>query len=301
METPSSKPDWRFQIETRFVRESSLSIEARLLYIIIKSYAGPNCVNPFPSLWALSRSMGRHRASIQKYLKELEVSGWVERIKIKESGKFTSTRYVLNSSPSNVAIPSKLRSHDSSLRDSSLRMPPTTGVLPSKSNQFKDLPSGERKTKETKETPPRGSVDFSIPPEIPESLKAALIKWQSHRREIKKPITATAWAALIADCLKWPTTMEDAINKSILSGWQGLFPDPPKSNESEPAKPKPKKLPANWREIGQLRYGRDFSGVEIEQLTYDEFGDIQRDCRYYAANPDQLAADIAQAEQLEEG
>jgi hypothetical protein len=92
--------------------------------------------------------------------------------------------------------------------------------------------------------------------------------------------------------------MEDAINKSILSGWQGLFPDASKSPEPEPAKSKPKRLPANWREIGQLRYGRDFTGVEIEQLTYDEFGDIQRDCRFYANNPDQLAAEIANAKQL---
>jgi hypothetical protein len=156
METPSSKPEWRFQIETSFVRASSLSIEARLLYIIIKSYAGPNCVNPYPSLGALSRAMNRHRASIQKYLKELEESGWIEKIKIKADGKFTSTRYVLNSSPSNVSNPSKLRSHDSSLGT-----PPTTGVLPSKTNQFKDLTSEERKSKESKESPPSGSVEFS--------------------------------------------------------------------------------------------------------------------------------------------
>jgi hypothetical protein len=152
--------------------------------------------------------------------------------------------------------------------------------------------------KERKVAAKASGFDFSIPTEIPESLHAALIKWQSYRREIKKPITATGWAALITDCLECPATMEDAINKSILSGWQGLFPDPSKSTESEPAKSKPQTLPANWREIGQLRYGRDFSGVEIEQLTYDEFGDIQRDCRFYADNPDQLAADMAQAEQL---
>jgi hypothetical protein len=155
----------------------------------------------------------------------------------------------------------------------------------------------EGKGKERKVAAKASGFDFSFPPEISESLKAALIKWQSYRREIKKPITATGWAALIRDCLECPTTMEDAINKSILSGWQGLFPDPSKSTEPEPAKSKPKTLPVNWREIGQLRYGRDFTGVEIEQLTYDEFGDIQRDCRFYADNPEQLAAEMANAEQ----
>jgi hypothetical protein len=156
----------------------------------------------------------------------------------------------------------------------------------------------EGKGKEKEVAAKASGFDFSIPLEIPESLKAALIKWQSHRREIKKPITATAWDALIADCIKSPATMEEAINKSILSGWQGLFPDASKSPEPEPAKTKPKRLPANWREIGQLRYGRDFTGVEIEQLTYDEFGDIQRDCRFYANNPDHLAVDQAAAKQL---
>jgi hypothetical protein len=156
----------------------------------------------------------------------------------------------------------------------------------------------EEQEKQREKKNKNGVFDFSFPPEMPEQMKSALIRWQAHRREIKKPITATGWAALIADCLKCPATMEDAISKSILSGWQGLFPDPSKSTESESAKSKPKTLPANWREIGQLRYGRDFSGVEIEQLTYDEFGDIQRDCRFYADNPEQLAADMAQADQL---
>jgi hypothetical protein len=156
----------------------------------------------------------------------------------------------------------------------------------------------EEQEKQREKKNKNGVFDFSFPPEMPEQMKSALIRWQAHRREIKKPITATGWAALIADCLKCPATMEDAISKSILSGWQGLFPDPSKSTESESAKSKPKTLPANWREIGQLRYGRDFSGVEIEQLTYDEFGDIQRDCRFYADNPEQLATDMAQADQL---
>jgi hypothetical protein len=76
---------------------------------------------------------------------------------------------------------------------------------------------------------------------MPEQMKAALIRWQAHRREIKKPITATGWAALIADCLKCPATMEDAISKSILSGWQGLFPDPSKSTEPNPPRANPRR------------------------------------------------------------
>jgi hypothetical protein len=136
----------------------------------------------------------------------------------------------------------------------------------------------EGKGKEKEVAAKASGFDFSIPPEIPESLKGSLVKWQAHRREIKKPITATAWNALIADCIKSPATMEDAINKSILSGWQGLFPDASKSPEPEPAKSKPKPLPANWREIAQEIYGHAVTCSE-DDLTADQRGDIYRQAR----------------------
>jgi hypothetical protein len=136
----------------------------------------------------------------------------------------------------------------------------------------------EGKGKEKEVAAKASGFDFSIPPEIPESLKGSLIKWQAHRRETKKPITATAWAALIADCIKSPATMEEAINKSILSGWQGLFPDKSKSSEPEPAKSKPKTLPANWREIAQEIYGHPLTCSE-DDLTADQRADIYRHAR----------------------
>ena len=137
--------DWRFQVEASFVRDSTLSTEARLLYVIIKSFAGPNCENPFPSLATLSRHMGKHRVTIQKYLNELELNHWIERTRIKDKGKFASTRYALR---------------DRSQR-SSLRIPATTLDPTSKRNQFKEEPPSERRSKETKGTPPSGSVLFS--------------------------------------------------------------------------------------------------------------------------------------------
>jgi hypothetical protein len=66
------KSKWRFQVEAEFVRDRSLSPESRLLYLMIQSHAGGKGELPFPGLNTLSRNMCRNRASVQKYLKELE-------------------------------------------------------------------------------------------------------------------------------------------------------------------------------------------------------------------------------------
>ncbi len=146
MSTITLKSEWRFPVENSFVRDTSVSVEARLLYIIIKGYAGPDCAMPFPSLHTLSRHMDRHRESVQKYLKELEESGYIVRQHLKVKGKYASTRY--------------------ELRDRSgkkpLRKLPTTEKAATKSYQYKESPDEAKdKSKETKETSPVGDVvDF---------------------------------------------------------------------------------------------------------------------------------------------
>jgi len=95
MRTVIQKGEWRFPVENNFVRDSSISMEARLLYIIIKGYIGPQCAQPFPALGTLAHHCGRHRESVQKYLIELELAGYIQRQHAKVAGKFVSTRYVL--------------------------------------------------------------------------------------------------------------------------------------------------------------------------------------------------------------
>lgn len=91
----AQKGEWNFVVAQSFVRDKLLSVGARLLFIIIKSYAGPNCDRPFPQLQTLAGFMGRNRQTVQEYLRELEATGWLVRDKIKIKGKFHSTRYEL--------------------------------------------------------------------------------------------------------------------------------------------------------------------------------------------------------------
>lgn len=145
---------------------------------------------------------------------------------------------------------------------------------------------------------PKGGIEF--PPDFSDKRRAAFATWAQYKREKGQAYKATGWQTLLGKFAHLSDDqIQSAIQSSMASNYAGIYESRGQMLEtSEPAKAKPKTLPANWREIGQLRYGRDFTGVEIEQLTYDEFGDIQRDCRFYADNPDQLAADMANAEQL---
>lgn len=145
MNTVTQKAEWRFPIENSFVRDTSLSVEARLLYIIIKGYVGPECEMPFPSLNTLARHMDRHRESVQKHLKELEHSGYIEKIKTRRGGMFSSTRYVL---------------FDRSGKKP-LRFPPATVKAATKRYQLKDVPSDAKEClKKSKESPEVSGVEF---------------------------------------------------------------------------------------------------------------------------------------------
>lgn len=141
--TIAAKGEWRFPVEKSFVTDASLSVEARLLFIILRSYVGPDKPLPFPSLNTLAIQMDRHRKSVQRHLAELESAGWLERTHAQINGRFASTRYVLFDRRHNL----------------SLRQLPTTVKVPTKSTQSKEVPESEEdQSKEAKETPPVGGA-----------------------------------------------------------------------------------------------------------------------------------------------
>lgn len=136
--------DWQVVISNRILRDSSLSLEARFLYLTIKSFVGPHCASPFPSLDTLSRIMGRHREGVQKYLKELETAGLLRRSHVKKRGQFTATRYTLfekkSARQSDRVNTEKNRSGKKPLR-SPQRLFPTTEKAATKTSHIKVIPS----------------------------------------------------------------------------------------------------------------------------------------------------------------
>lgn len=83
------------------------------------------------------------------------------------------------------------------------------------------------KKERTKNNGVGGGADesLSIPSDFSEEVQSALSDWKKHRSEIRKKITSTQWDRLIEDCRKSPAVMVAAIHKSIVSGWQGIFPE----------------------------------------------------------------------------
>lgn len=170
MSTITQKGEWRFPVENSFVRNSSISMEARLLFIILQGYVGPDCAMPFPSLPTLARHCGKHRETVQKYLKELETLGFLERVKVKKGSHFQSTRYVLNPRSGNFP----------------LRKLPATELSATKSYQFKDIPAASKeRSKESKESAASLAAPvLSIPDEKHEPT------WKPDKRTKKEQLAA---------------------------------------------------------------------------------------------------------------
>jgi DNA-binding Lrp family transcriptional regulator len=171
--TISQKGEWRFVIENSFVRNASLSVEARLLYIILRGYVGPDCEMPFPSLPTLARHLGKHRETVQKYLKELESSGYLQRVKVKKGSKFQSTRYVIIDRSGNLP----------------LRKLPATELSATKSTQFKDIPAAAKeRSKESKESKESAATLAATVLSIPDEKHEPT--WKPDKRTKKEQLAA---------------------------------------------------------------------------------------------------------------
>lgn len=110
----------------------------------------------------------------------------------------------------------------------------------------------EKKGRTKNKTANANSVlSLSIPDDLPEEVRGALTDWKRHRSEIRKRITETQWERLIVDCRTSPSVMVAAIHRSVVSGWQGLFPESP--SKAPHAQSRKQTIndydnPANWTE-----------------------------------------------------
>ena len=88
--------DWPLTASQGLVRDGRITAQARILYLILSSYANTDNPLPFPSLDKLMEHTGTNRKTVQRHLKELETWGLLVRFKVKYQGRFHSTRYKLN-------------------------------------------------------------------------------------------------------------------------------------------------------------------------------------------------------------
>jgi Helix-turn-helix domain len=96
--------DWKINGTPREVVENtSLSLGARLLYVILRGYLGKNCDKPWPSYKELGNKLGCVPKTAFRYRKELTKAGLLthEKRKLKNGGH-GSNRY---SFPMDIQIP----------------------------------------------------------------------------------------------------------------------------------------------------------------------------------------------------
>lgn len=106
----------------------------------------------------------------------------------------------------------------------------TPNVTPNHSPQELDQELDQEQEKEAASVKPAagGSRRLSFEGSIPENLntpdfQAVWIKWATHRREIKKPLTPTSTKQQLAELSGWGLSRAlAAINYTLAKGWQGI-------------------------------------------------------------------------------
>jgi hypothetical protein len=105
----SRKKRWHFSVEKDFVCDSRLSPMARMLYLVLTSYASPTSPVPFPGMRTLSTILQCTEDTIRKYRVELERNNWLEVERRRDGlNKWLNNAYILLDGPDDPgAMPKK--------------------------------------------------------------------------------------------------------------------------------------------------------------------------------------------------
>ena len=112
----------------------------------------------------------------------------------------------------------------------------------------------------------RKSANPSFPVEMPESYKQPLTEWWEYKREKKKGYVESGWMKLVNQLHRnhdvWTVTA--AVNKSMMNGWTGLFPESVTESERlavmPTVKPEPSEQPPEedlWEKLQRNRKAKE--------------------------------------------
>jgi len=138
-----SAKDWISRVPKELAEDRSVSLEARMTFIVLMGYEGKDGAPAFPGLEVLAWILGRHRTKVQRYIRELEGAGWLTRKRFKgKAGRFQSVRYVLlrNHSHDSCLRSRVHHSHDSPQSRKPITANPTTVNVTTNNSQSKQFP-----------------------------------------------------------------------------------------------------------------------------------------------------------------
>ena len=73
-DTIQYKGEWTFPVESNVVRDETLSRNARLLYVVLKSYQGPNGMDKSVNIGILRNHLALSQGQVIRCMKELKAS-----------------------------------------------------------------------------------------------------------------------------------------------------------------------------------------------------------------------------------
>jgi hypothetical protein len=92
--------DWHFSVSKNFVTNNKLSVGARLLMVILRSFVGPRENSCFPGRDHLCDVLGANKDTVTKWLQELKDAGYLKITQEKGKGsRFSKNVYETTFSP----------------------------------------------------------------------------------------------------------------------------------------------------------------------------------------------------------
>lgn len=160
----------------------------------------------YPSMRTLTEKCGMDDRTVQRSLKRLQETGYVER----EMRAGRSTVYRVTPEPPSNRHPRPI--------DTPVSLTPTPVSL---------TPPEKKKTSSLEPSPNRQSRKRAAVPEgpPPSNLNVeAWHRWEQYRREIRKPIHPASWLSAQRKLAAFGMDQGAVVEQSIADGYQGLFP-----------------------------------------------------------------------------
>lgn len=95
--------EWTFSVDKSFILNPDINIEAKAVYLALKSFCAPGMPTAFPSINTLQTCLNLSRGRLYKYLRELNDLGLLVREQTStDDGKFSVALYTLKSCQNSV-------------------------------------------------------------------------------------------------------------------------------------------------------------------------------------------------------
>lgn len=221
------------------VWQSNLESHLKPLAAAMADIANDDGTSIFPSVAYLAWLLGKGDRSVQQGLSELRSLGVIEPVAFEKGGRNHPTEYRLIEDRLPYRLPWKeLRKGATSAPFPNQRMKQGSPIKSVKGavSDIKGCTSEQERvqipTERVKCTAPDPSVeplvDTSIEPSAPfssEPFTLALVAFEAHRKEIRKPLKPTGRKALYSQLAKLSETEATSeLWRSIERGWTGVFP-----------------------------------------------------------------------------